>query len=137
MIDPQLLNYVKQQLAQNVSKEKIKTDLMAGGGWTISDIDKAFSVSASPNQNLSLTMKCAIAGVVLGLVIDFFIVKGCFYGSCGPEVLSLPVPIILFGLLGGGIGKAWGSRWGRIIVTPILIMVFLYMVLGFFMELSG
>ena len=43
MINPQLLDYIKQQRAQNVSEEAIKNNLVAGGGWSQSDINEAFS----------------------------------------------------------------------------------------------
>src|SRR3989344_6205520 len=47
MVNPQLLDYIKQQLQQNVSKEQIKNSLLANG-WQTSDIDEAFS-SLQPN----------------------------------------------------------------------------------------
>jgi len=44
MVNTQLLDYVKQQLAQGVDKETIHHNLLSAGGWNPSDIDEAFSV---------------------------------------------------------------------------------------------
>ncbi len=43
MVNTQLLDYVKQQLAQGSSKDKIIHDLSVAGGWTPADITEAFS----------------------------------------------------------------------------------------------
>jgi uncharacterized RDD family membrane protein YckC/type II secretory pathway pseudopilin PulG len=43
MLNPQLLDYVKQQLAQGINKENIQHNLLSQGGWALSDIDEVFS----------------------------------------------------------------------------------------------
>jgi hypothetical protein len=42
MVNQQILDYINKQLAQNVSKQQITSDLLANG-WTASDIEEAFS----------------------------------------------------------------------------------------------
>lgn len=46
MINQQLLDYIKQQSQQNVSKEQVKSSLVANG-WASFDVDEAFSVVLS------------------------------------------------------------------------------------------
>ena len=48
MINQELLDYVKQQLQQGVSKEQIKGSLM-GNGWQESDINEAFMALSAPS----------------------------------------------------------------------------------------
>ena len=43
MVNTELLDYVKQQLAQGSNKDKIIHDLSVAGGWTLADIIEAFS----------------------------------------------------------------------------------------------
>ena len=45
MVNQQLLDYIKQQLGQNVSKEQIKNSLV-GNGWLASDVEEGFSAIA-------------------------------------------------------------------------------------------
>ena len=42
MINQQILDYIKQQLQQGVSREQIKSSLMTNG-WSESDINEAFT----------------------------------------------------------------------------------------------
>ena len=43
MVNNQLLDYIKQQLAQGLNKETIQQNLTSAGGWNVSDITEAFS----------------------------------------------------------------------------------------------
>ncbi|MDQ5893237.1 MAG: hypothetical protein QG640_248 [Patescibacteria group bacterium] len=45
MVNPELLKYVRDQLAQGVPKESIRLGLISSGGWNESDINEAFTVS--------------------------------------------------------------------------------------------
>lgn len=65
MINSQLLEYIKQQLSLNVDKEIIKSNLIAGGGWSIQDIEEAF---ASSNQ-ISKKSPKALFFVVICLIV--------------------------------------------------------------------
>ncbi len=49
MANQQLLDYIKQQLQQGVSREQIKSSLMANG-WQAQDIDEVFSFVSNPNS---------------------------------------------------------------------------------------
>jgi len=53
MVNPQLLDYIKQQLAQGLNKEAIQQNLISGGGWTTQDIEEAFrSVISVPSKTI-------------------------------------------------------------------------------------
>lgn len=59
MVNPQLLDYIKQQLAQGLSKEAIFTNLASSGGWNPADINEAFSavgINISNAPGISETM---------------------------------------------------------------------------------
>ncbi len=43
MVNAKLLEYVKAQLAQGLSKDTIKQNLNSAGGWELSDIEETFS----------------------------------------------------------------------------------------------
>ncbi len=43
MINPELIDYIKQQLVQGMSKEAIQQSLVSTAGWSISDVAEAFS----------------------------------------------------------------------------------------------
>jgi uncharacterized RDD family membrane protein YckC len=43
MINAQLLDYVRQQIAQGVNKETIRLNLTSSGGWHASDVDEVFT----------------------------------------------------------------------------------------------
>ena len=62
MVNQQLLDYVKQQLQQGVSREQIKSSLMANG-WQAQDIDEAFSTintSTLSEQYVNIPTKAPI-----------------------------------------------------------------------------
>lgn len=52
MVNQQLLDYIKQQSQQGISKEQIKSSLMANG-WQAQDIEEAFNSSVLPAQTLA------------------------------------------------------------------------------------
>lgn len=61
MITQELIDYVKTQLSSGVAREKITSDLLGQGGWTMEQINEAFtsatSVSGGPNNNLNLGVR--------------------------------------------------------------------------------
>lgn len=67
MINPELVAYVKQQLAQNVGRDAIKFNLVSGGSWSSADVDEAF-VSLGGNASGSVT-----APIKKPLMSDFFL----------------------------------------------------------------
>jgi Tfp pilus assembly protein PilE len=52
MVNQQLLDYIKQQLQQGISKEQIKSSLVTNG-WQAQDIDEAFSFISNPTSQSS------------------------------------------------------------------------------------
>jgi len=84
MVNQQLLDYIKQQLQQGISKEQIKSSLITNG-WQARDIDEAFSSSPSiqplapsdtpsqsfssqPSRRLNKTL-LAIVSIIGGVLI--------------------------------------------------------------------
>ncbi len=53
MVTNELINYVKDQLALGVPKEKIVSDLSTQGGWSPENIQEAFSSLESTTSTLS------------------------------------------------------------------------------------
>jgi len=77
MVNQQMLDYIKQQMQQGVSREQIKSSLMANG-WQQQDIEEGFnnivaqstpsSFSAVPVAASNSTWK-SIAGIVIGVAV--------------------------------------------------------------------
>ena len=64
MVNAQLIDYVKQQLAQGFSKETIEHNLIASvSGWSLADISEAFSAveiqKSTPGQPAPATVPMA------------------------------------------------------------------------------
>jgi len=53
MINQQILDYIKQQVQQGVSREQIKSSLMTNG-WQASDIEEGFNAIGSGSSNIPL-----------------------------------------------------------------------------------
>ena len=53
MINQQILDYIKQQIQQGVSREQIKSSLMTNG-WQASDIEEGFNAIGSGSSNIPL-----------------------------------------------------------------------------------
>lgn len=77
MANPQLLDYIKQQLQQGISKEQIKSSLITNG-WQAQDIEEGFNALNSPvlpeqysatSLSSSAKMWKILAGVLVGVVI--------------------------------------------------------------------
>ncbi len=50
MVRPELITYIQEQQAHQISREKITADLVTGGGWNEEDIREAFSALESPGE---------------------------------------------------------------------------------------
>src|SRR3989344_6895948 len=101
MVNQQLLDYIKQQLQQGVSRENITNNLISQG-WQQSDVNEAFSQATGQNfstpMNTSITGDTskngkATAGLVLGIIglIAWFL-----------PIIGAPITIIglIFGIKG-------------------------------------
>ena len=53
MVNQQMLDYIKQQVQQGVSREQIKSSLMTNG-WQASDIEEGFNAIGSGSSNIPL-----------------------------------------------------------------------------------
>lgn len=75
MVNPQLLDYIKQQLSQNTTKEILKSNLKTSGGWSDEDIDSAFSVLENPGVPVKPTKRAGFRlwNPVLFLITAYFI----------------------------------------------------------------
>lgn len=73
MVNQQMLDYIKQQMQQGVSREQIKSSLMANG-WEAQDIEEGFSnIEASNIQTAHSTAPVVASGgawkMLVGIVI--------------------------------------------------------------------
>ena len=72
MTNSQLLDYVRQRLAQNISREDIKKDLLSGGGWSEADIEHAFvSINKSPVNVWTLLIGAIAYSLISSLAFVF------------------------------------------------------------------
>lgn len=83
MVNQQLLDYIKQQLQQGISKEQIKSSLMANG-WQAQDIDEGFNAintSAPPEQysNFSTKAPTKIWKIILASIVGILLIGGGVY----------------------------------------------------------
>src|SRR3989344_8476776 len=77
MINQQILDYIKQQLQQGISKEQIKSSLMTNG-WQAQDIEEGFNNIDAPNISTAYSAAPVaasggvwkmIAGIVIGVAV--------------------------------------------------------------------
>ena len=77
MVNQQLLDYIKQQLQQGISKEQIKSSLMTNG-WQAQDIEEGFNNIDAPNISTAYSAAPVaasggvwkmIAGIVIGVAV--------------------------------------------------------------------
>ncbi len=73
MVNIQLLEYIKQQLALNTDREAVKRNLVASGGWSIQDIDQAFSALSSGQKPSKVTLLALVVVVVLCVVGGIYV----------------------------------------------------------------
>jgi len=103
MINQQLLDYIKQQLQQGVSKEEVKNSLMSGG-WQAQDIEEGFSSVLNPaGQSSSVTPVPTISSLPGAMTIlgqAWAIYKQRFGTFVG--IMIIPVLITVFSFVGGG-----------------------------------
>ena len=83
MITVELLSFIKKELSSGKSKEQIKSELLAGGGWSIVDVEEAFKTIETPSPaqyapiiytstfSISTLLKI-LGGGMLGFLSSFF-----------------------------------------------------------------
>jgi len=55
MITQELIDYVKTQLASGITREKVTSDLLGQGGWTMAQINEAFQATEQNTANANVT----------------------------------------------------------------------------------
>lgn len=104
MVDPQLLDYINQQLTAGVSVEEIKKSLLISG-WQKEDIDSALNqtnnsppviispASVSPNLNRKLLI-LILAGILIigGSALGYFYYNKNKAVTPGPTPIETPAP---------------------------------------------
>jgi len=117
MVNNQLLDYVKQQFAQGISREQIHNNLISAGGWNSADIDEVFSsidIGNVPYAMPIVTVKYAgfwirfVATIVDSLIlsIPFVIARfgvGIIFTSSGLSTKILAIIGLLASMLIGWI----------------------------------
>ncbi len=147
MINQQLLDYIKQQLQQNTSKEQIRSTLITNG-WQPQDVDNAFSFISNPvnpplpaqppTQTIS-TLPSATA--ILGQSWSLYKQRlGTFLGIM---IIPVLVIIMLFAILAVGgslfvvlfLSKLASGGLGLILLLSIL--TFLFLIVIFLVQVWG
>lgn len=116
MANQQLLDYIKQQLEQEVSKEEIKNNLLTNG-WQASDIDEAFRLVSGFNQTAQPpaqsfqppTSRPAVSSLPRASAIlaeAWSIYKQRFWIFLGVMVVPMAIILVFSLLLAGGIGAS-------------------------------
>jgi len=98
MITDELVTFIKNELAIGKTREQVRTELLAGGGWKIEDLDEAFlslnkpvfSVPATSLSNLDTKPKNTIK-VLLGVLVLFLLLgAGASAYFFKDKILSIP-----------------------------------------------
>jgi len=114
MVNDQLLGYIKQQLAQGISQDIIKNNLISGGGWSLPDINEAFSrigmasspippvVPQAPIATYTIKTKRTGSWILYAViaVIVLLVIGGGYYlftknNSSSPAVTTIPSATLL------------------------------------------
>ena len=83
MVNQQMLDYIKQQMQQGLSREQIKSSLMANG-WQAQDIEECFNKINTPKIHAaySTTPVAASSGawkIIVGIIIGVAVLGGGAY----------------------------------------------------------
>ncbi len=75
MDNQQLLDYIKQQIAEGITDEDIKKALLQNG-WSDADIDGALSTLRAPTPTLSASMQLSSTVWIISVVVLILVVGG-------------------------------------------------------------
>lgn len=133
MINQQLLDYIKQQLAQGVAKETINTNLLSQG-WQQGDLNEAFYATEKQDENSSLAFSKLPKKIYMNKTLNFILMiiellATGFFGMIVVFVLSWSESLVLlytgyisFAALGGFISYratknlSWPFLWPSIYI---------------------
>ena len=106
MINQQILDYIKQQLQQGVSREQIKSSLMTNG-WSESDINEAFTSLSNnsvplPQSPISQQTQASLPGATAIFGQAWSLYKQRLGTFLGIMIIPMLVLIGLLALLAGG-----------------------------------
>lgn len=101
MINQQILDYIKQQLQQGVSREQIKSSLMANS-WQETDINEAFALISNSTPTPPQTTMTSLPGATAILSQAWSLYKQRLGTFLGIMVIPMLVLIGLLAVLAGG-----------------------------------
>jgi len=137
MINQQLLDYINQQLQQNISQEQIKNTLSANG-WQTQDIDEAFSfISNSASQSSQVPPAQVISSLPSATTIfgqAWAIYQQRIGTLLGVMVIPMMAMIVVLAVTAGGgllgisllSSKFAAGGIGLLIFLAILFFVFIF-----------
>lgn len=93
MITTELVSFIKSEIIKGKSKEQIRGELLAGGGWSEGDIMEAFN-SINPNsspipQSPIIHNKKSKIGIIISLIIVLVMLGGGAYAYMTGYFISL------------------------------------------------
>jgi len=138
MVNQQLLDYIKQQLQQGISKEQIKSSLIANG-WQARDIDEAFSFVSNPaSQSSTVPPPAQTISSLPGATAIFSQAWAIYKQRLGTFLGVMAIPMLIMVvflavLAGGGLlgvsllsSKFAASGIGLLILLAILFFVIIF-----------
>jgi len=144
MINQQLLDYIKQQLQQGVSKEEIKNSLLAND-WQEKDIEEAFylvfnpSNQAQPQPSPQQTVS-SLPGATAIFGQAWSIYKQRFGTFLGVMIIPTLIMIALLAILAGGGFLSFGllsSKFAAGGIGLLTLLAILFFVIAFISQAWG
>lgn len=144
MANQQLLDYIKQQLQQEISKEQIKSSLMTNG-WQAQDIDKAFSFVSNPaSQSSPVPPPAQTISSLPGATAIFdqawTIYKSRLGTFLGVMAIPMLIMVVLLGVLAGGglLGVGlFSSKFAAGGIGLLILLAILFFVIIFISQTWG
>jgi hypothetical protein len=144
MVNKQLLDYIKQQLQQGVSKEEIKNSLLANN-WQEKDIEEAFYLASNssgqtqqqpvPQQTIS-----SLPGATAIFGQAWSIYKQRFGTFLGVMVIPMIIMIVLLAISAGGGFLSIGllsSKFAAGGIGLLILLAILFFVVAFISQVWG
>jgi len=144
VVNQQLLDYIKQQLQQGISKEQIKSSLMTNG-WQAQDIDEAFSFISNPaSQSSSVPPPAQTISSLPGATAIFgqawTIYKQRLGTFLGVMAIPMLIMVVLLAVLAGGglLGiSLLSSKFAAGGIGLLILLAILFFVIVFISQAWG
>jgi len=138
MVNQQLLDYIKQQLQRGVSKEQIKSSLIANG-WQAQDVDEAFAFIQNPaNHSQSVPPPTQTIPSLPGATAIFsqawVIYKQRLGTFLGVIIIPMLIMVVLIAVLAGGgfLGVSLlSSKFAAVGIGLLILLAILFFVIIF------